>query len=185
MTTLKNTELAHAILEQVFAYRQLHDTSPSALCTGFGDLAREETQQHVAKIENMLINQSPITMVLPAYPGKSPNRNKTLSKRPDLAERYSLDRLNQLCEAISALSPFGVQVLLCSDGYVFSDLVRIPDRDVALYTSDIRNHYAKHYPQHFDFYGDGLQHFGIFEGCGTTLPFDDRPAPQAIKQSCC
>ena len=41
------------------------------------------------------------------------------------------------------------------------------------------------FAQHFDFYGDGLHHFGIFEGCGTTLPFDDRPKPQAIKQSCC
>lgn len=29
---------------------------------------------------------------------------------------------------------------------------------------------------HFDFYGDMSKHFGIFAGCGTTLPFDTRKA---------
>ena len=41
------------------------------------------------------------------------------------------------------------------------------------------------FERHFDFYGDGRHHFGIFEGCGTTLPFDDVPAAQAPTQSCC
>lgn len=29
------------------------------------------------------------------------------------------------------------------------------------------------FAQHFDFYGNSEKHFGIFEGCGSTLPYDD------------
>jgi len=36
---------------------------------------------------------------------------------------------------------------------------------------------------HFDFYGDTTTHYGIFEGCGTPLPFDAGPA--AADDSCC
>lgn len=38
--------------------------------------------------------------------------------------------------------------------------------------------------KHFEFYGDFNNHFGIFEGCGTEMPFDlvDAPSKQS---SCC
>jgi hypothetical protein len=39
---------------------------------------------------------------------------------------------------------------------------------------------------HFDFIGDFSRHYGLFEGCGTTLPFDG-PAvtTSATSGSCC
>lgn len=38
---------------------------------------------------------------------------------------------------------------------------------------------------HFDFVGDFSRHFGIFAGCGTTLPFDTGAALPAAAASCC
>ena len=69
-----------------------------------------------------------------------------------MAERHSLDRLNALCEDIKVVYPPGAEIVICSDGYVFSDLVRIPDEDVALYTSEIINYYNTYYPEKFDFF---------------------------------
>lgn len=37
---------------------------------------------------------------------------------------------------------------------------------------------------HFDFIGDFSQHFGIFEGCGGSLPFDDESGSEA-EAACC
>jgi len=38
---------------------------------------------------------------------------------------------------------------------------------------------------HFTFIGDFSRHYGIFAGCGTTLPFDTGAAPAAAAASCC
>jgi hypothetical protein len=38
---------------------------------------------------------------------------------------------------------------------------------------------------HFDFIGDFSRHFGLFAGCGTSIPFDSsEPAPDA-PGACC
>ena len=34
---------------------------------------------------------------------------------------------------------------------------------------------------HFDFIGDFSQHYGLFEGCGDTIPFDATTGGAAIK----
>lgn len=36
---------------------------------------------------------------------------------------------------------------------------------------------------HFDFVGNGVAHYGIFAGCGTTMPFDDQAGDS--EQGCC
>ncbi len=38
---------------------------------------------------------------------------------------------------------------------------------------------------HFDFFGDGGQHLGLFEGCGTGLPFTAQEAGRAVAGGCC
>ncbi|PAV26114.1 methyltransferase type 11 [Tamilnaduibacter salinus] len=38
---------------------------------------------------------------------------------------------------------------------------------------------------HFEFIGDGQTHFGIFEGCGTTLPFTDDTVENDTGGGCC
>ena len=39
--------------------------------------------------------------------------------------------------------------------------------------------------EHFEFVGDWTSHYGIFEGCGTALPYDNNVLPQAASASCC
>jgi len=116
------------------------------------DLAKEETEQHLKKIDRMMNDNKPINMVLPAFPGKSPNRNKTLSRLPDLAEKHSIDSLYEICEEIKTVYEPGAKIIICSDGYVFSDLVRIPDEDVQAYSADLIRYYDEYYPLSFDFY---------------------------------
>jgi arsenite methyltransferase len=41
------------------------------------------------------------------------------------------------------------------------------------------------FARHFDFIGDFSRHYGIFAGCGTTLPFDTAKAEAAAAAGCC
>jgi L-tyrosine isonitrile synthase len=144
--------MANNILNAIFKRRKLLETEDYFDDIEVCDLPKDETELHIHKIQEMIKNNEPIKMVLPAFPGKSPNRNKTLSKLPDLAEKNSIDNLNKLCKEIAEIYPHGVSMIICSDGYVFSDLVRIPDEDVSTYTESIRDYYQENYPGHFEYY---------------------------------
>ena len=41
------------------------------------------------------------------------------------------------------------------------------------------------FAQHFEFFGDFSNHFGIFEGCGEAVPFDGQDAVSDTAASCC
>ena len=42
------------------------------------------------------------------------------------------------------------------------------------------------FSQHFEFFGDTSKHFGIYEGCGTNVPFDEQQSvDQTSGSSCC
>lgn len=141
------------ILNKIFSRRKLVPEESSSNSQPYRDTARfEEKQHHLQIIEQLVAKQLPIKMILPAYPGKSPNRNKTLGYFPDLAEHHSIDILSQLCDEINEIYQPGAQVIICSDGYVFSDLVKIPDDKVEAYTNDIIKYYSLHYPNKFAFF---------------------------------
>jgi len=72
--------------------------------------------------------------VLPAFPAKSPNRQKTLGPLPDFAEVLGLRRLNEMCR-VQGRS----ELTICSDGRVFSDLVQVEDGQVENYAQRIRD----------------------------------------------
>ncbi|WP_299010297.1 isocyanide synthase family protein [uncultured Shewanella sp.] len=156
-----NKPIASDILAIIFKWRKLLKSEAIDYeSTFFSSLPLSETSPHLNKVMQMVERKQPIHMILPAYPGKSPNRNKTLSRLPDLAETHSIDVLNQLCVEISAVYEPGAKISLCSDGYVFADLVRIPDEDVRAYTQAIQEYYQSHYPNHFNFF-DLKDAFGV------------------------
>lgn len=97
---------------------------------------------HIEKLTQQIEKASPLTFVLPAFPAKSPNRQKTLGTLPDLGEQLSLQFLNNLCERIAKVYAPGVCLWICSDGRVFNDLVKVSDEDVSAYTKAI-NHMIK------------------------------------------
>jgi len=92
---------------------------------------------HKQKISRAIQTQQPLLLILPAFPAKSANRLKTISAEPDLAEVMALRNLNALCEKIHAHHPYGVKLLICSDGRVFNDLVFVSDEEVSRYQQGI------------------------------------------------
>ena len=109
-------------------------------------LAESHSHQHDAlcfknqrqQIENLIRLGRTITFVLPAFPAKSPNREKTAGVLPDLGERLALRALNDICRKIHAIYRMGAQMIICSDGRVFSDLVQVSDADVDAYAAGIK-----------------------------------------------
>ncbi|WP_299489541.1 isocyanide synthase family protein [uncultured Shewanella sp.] len=156
-----NKVTASDILAIIFKWRKLLKSEALDLeTTFFSTLPLDEITPHLSKVLAMVDNNQPIHMILPAYPGKSPNRSKTLSRLPDLAETHSIDVLNQLCNEIAEVYEPGAKISICSDGYVFADLVRIPDEDVQAYTQAIQHYYQLHYSGRFDFF-DLKDAFGV------------------------
>ncbi len=78
-----------------------------------------------------------LEFILPAFPAKSPNPEKTSGALPDLGEVASLMALNRLCRDIGRLHAAGAHVVICSDGRVFADVVRVPDEDITRYQQEV------------------------------------------------
>jgi hypothetical protein len=45
--------------------------------------------------------------------------------------------------------------------------------------------FENRFARHFGFFGDGRRHLGIFEGCGTGLPFSTDIGETTTGTSCC
>ena len=128
------TETAKAILLEVMRFRRAagpemcSPTSPCAACMA----------PHMPKIVANVVANEPVTFILPAFPGKSPNLAKVLGVLPDMGERRALEFLQQLCERIGRIYEPGARVILASDGRVFSDVVGMTDADVTAYRDALR-----------------------------------------------
>jgi pyoverdine/dityrosine biosynthesis protein Dit1 len=92
---------------------------------------------HLRKVASAIAQRKPVTFVLPAFPGKSPNPNKVLGLLPDMAEQRALEFLGHLCERIRKYHAPGARIILCSDGRVFSDVVGMREDDVTAYQREI------------------------------------------------
>lgn len=90
-----------------------------------------EILERVAKGEKL-------TFVLPAFPAKSANRDKTLSAEPDYAEVLGLVAINSVCQQIQQIHPAGAEIVICSDGRVFNDLVMVSDENLMKYKLGIK-----------------------------------------------
>jgi len=85
---------------------------------------------HLPRVERAVCARKPVHFIIPAFPGKSGNPEKTLGALPDLGERLALQFLQSICNEIRAIYPPGARITICSDGRVFSDLVRIKEEDI-------------------------------------------------------
>jgi L-tyrosine isonitrile synthase len=93
---------------------------------------------HLNKLAQLTEKGLPISFVLPAFPAKSPNNNKTMGYLPDLGEYLALQFLNDLCEKIRNIYTPGAKIIICSDGRVFNDLVKVSDSEVNAYNQAIQ-----------------------------------------------
>jgi pyoverdine/dityrosine biosynthesis protein Dit1 len=129
----QTTALAKEVLTDVMRFRRT--SGPHTDC--FASPCQSCLAPHLSKIASAIAQREPITFVLPAFPGKSPNPAKVLGPLPDMAERRALEFLQHLCDRIKRLYSPGAQIILCSDGRVFSDVVGMRDEDVTAYQDEL------------------------------------------------
>ena len=125
--------IAKEILMDVMRFRRI--SGPETAC--FASPCESCLAPHLLKIVSAIERGEPISFVLPAFPGKSPNPAKVLGPLPDMAERRALEFLQHLCDRIRQRYSPGAQIILCSDGRVFSDVVGMRDEDVTAYQKEL------------------------------------------------
>jgi L-tyrosine isonitrile synthase len=134
-TSHESRAVAARVLGVMMAYQR---RSTASGCASADSPCPECLARHLPLVEAFVREGKPVVFVLPAFPGKSPNRAKVLGPLPDMAEQLSLSFLHSLCDDIEAFYPPGARLLICSDGRVFNDLVRIPDEDITGYQRELR-----------------------------------------------
>lgn len=130
--TIKD-KLAKEILKTIFQFRRSSHSHSTCNLTCPSCQA-----PHLPKIVSAIGAAQPITFVLPAFPGKSPNLSKVLGPLPDMAERLALQFLKQVCDQIKEIYAPGARIILCSDGRVFSDIVGMREKDVTDYQQELQ-----------------------------------------------
>lgn len=131
MDSARIEKISLKILHELLQYRRRFP----GIETSNSDEERLVTQVQLPRIRAFIEQQRRIEFVLPAFPTKSPNTNKVIGAVPDMAERLSLIFLNSLCQRIQLYYPPGAHIVICSDGHVFGDLIRVSD--------DAINHYQR------------------------------------------
>lgn len=91
------------------------------------------------RIATRMREEQELVFLLPAFPAKSPSPSKTLGQLPDLGEVLALQNLQRLCDRISKIYSPGAKIIICSDGRVFSDVVRVSDESITLYQEGIKD----------------------------------------------
>lgn len=129
----QKASLAVQVLIRLFEHNQ-----PSGLPEiGIREIAERFNERNPSTLEPWLGSNQPIQFILPAFPFKALNPDKSLSPLPDAGELIALRRLELLCQDLKTIHPPGAEFTICSDGRVFNDLVGVPDAFVAMYQAGI------------------------------------------------
>lgn len=89
------------------------------------------------KINEKINKDEKLIFLLPAFPAKSPSRLKTCGTSPDFGEVLALENLNNVCNEINKIYEPGAQVIICSDGRVFAEVVNVSDEKINEYQRGI------------------------------------------------
>jgi pyoverdine/dityrosine biosynthesis protein Dit1 len=89
------------------------------------------------RISSKMEHNKELIFLLPAFPAKSPSPDKTSGELPDFGEVLALQNLQKLCDKLSALYIPGARVLICSDGRIFGDVVKVTDEGIDNYQKGI------------------------------------------------
>lgn len=125
--------LARQILEVVYEIRNVIDCP-----TDIPPRGTDGDAYQLERLSRLIDRRQPIHFVVPAFPAKSPNPEKTLGSLPDYGEVLALSRLNDMCLRIGRMYSGKAFVTICSDGRVFSDLIQVADRSVDEYGWAVR-----------------------------------------------
>ncbi|WPU67023.1 L-tyrosine/L-tryptophan isonitrile synthase family protein [Peredibacter starrii] len=128
---IKNTNLTQSIVEAMEAVSKLSSNELT-----FDQFLEVPLMQNMAS--QMATGRS-LKFLLPAFPAKSPSPVKTSGALPDFGEVIALQALNEMCAKITANYKPGAQVVICSDGRVFSDVVNVSDKTIDAYSEGIQS----------------------------------------------
>lgn len=124
-------DVVQQILDIIQGYSQNESNA-----TGDAWLGRKGAESQVRTFVDASL---PVDFCIPAFPWKSVNRvDKVLGSLPDLGEELALGRLQSLCEDIQDVYPPGAFVTITSDGLVYNDAFGVPDEEVYIYGSALR-----------------------------------------------
>ena len=124
---------AEKLLSEVIRFRRMAHSKASC----FPGDCPHCMEPHLPKVLNAIRAKKKIRFVLPAFPAKSPNPSKVLGVLPDMAEKEALSFLNGLCDRIKGHYNPGAEIIICSDGRVFNDLIGILDENLTAYQNQI------------------------------------------------
>jgi pyoverdine/dityrosine biosynthesis protein Dit1 len=127
-------EVARRVAKLILLHRKVLRTGPD------DDLAPDEQSiaLQLPKLHYYISQELPIHLILPAFPAKSPNRQKVLGPLPDLGEEIALTFLQSLCDDIRQVYAPGARLSICADGRVFADLVQVSDAEVSAYNDVLK-----------------------------------------------
>lgn len=101
------------------------------------EIFNPEESPLLKKIESKMMKNEELVFILPAFPAKSPSTDKTTGELPDLGEVIALSNLQRMCDQIAEIYSVGARVVICSDGRVFSDVVKVSDESIDRYNEGI------------------------------------------------
>lgn len=133
LTTAPDTRATYRISAAILKLLLPHHRS-----AGGAPATPEAFGHQLRRIAGFVRENEPVVFTLPGFPCKSPNPAKVLGHLPDQGERLSLRFLDALCADIERIHPPGAHIVICSDGHVFGDLIRVPDEHIDSYADELR-----------------------------------------------
>lgn len=94
-------------------------------------------------VNNAVVNEQPLRIILPAFPFKDQNpfRTEARASHTDLGEIIMIARLYTLISCFMEVLPsIGVELIICCDGLIYSDIFCIDRAEVIAYRERIRSY---------------------------------------------
>lgn len=132
---------AEQIYKQLDSYRITYDID--AHNVGVAPDTKPKPIQGIAEcirhITHLIHNNQPLKLLLVGFPFKSSNHEKkTLGKLPDMAERKSLEYLQELLNNIKKVYPSGADLTIFCDGTPYANFFGISLQDVVAYENALQ-----------------------------------------------
>ncbi len=159
---LAPSQAARVVIDRIFRRRR-------ALPGGPSEPSEAALTMHLLRAQSFIDRKERIQLALPAFPAKAPNDRKVLGKLPDAAESLALQSLVDLLAEIREAYAPGAELVICSDGHVFADLVGVSNKDVVAYRRAIESMIAAHET-------DRVKFFGLEDAFGAISPQSARDA---------
>jgi pyoverdine/dityrosine biosynthesis protein Dit1 len=100
----------------------------------------DSAQSQIAlQINGFYQRREPLKFLLPAFPFKSTNKTeKVIGFLPDEAEQVSLQNLDNQMTLLANIYPYGAEMHVFIDGFLFADFLGVPDLDAEKYVTALK-----------------------------------------------